>query len=181
MKIRNPIEQPNDWRRFDLNVGGFCIRGCRWHVPAGWITFPYRYSYIGRRYPVVFVHGRHVLRLRDLLESGQTETPRDRRSCTLGIRLLGRSRHEDRRWLIFDFTVRGFTILGCRWQPESGSIQLPATFLHDEEGRVCGKKLVVCAYGAHINRLRHALEAELAALDGERLVIPDEAQDAVPA
>lgn len=152
MKISKVIELENDWRRFNLNVGGFCIRGCRWHVTTGQIIFPRRYTPLGARRNVVAVHGRQVLRLRELLESGQTETARDRKPCTLRIRLLGQSRREDRHWLIFTFTVRGFTILGCRWQPESGSIQLPVTFLHDEDGRVCGKKIVVGAYGAHVDQ-----------------------------
>jgi hypothetical protein len=39
----------------------------------------------------------------------------------LKVHLRGYSRFENRLWIIFDFTVRGFTILGCRWQPQSDS------------------------------------------------------------
>jgi hypothetical protein len=170
MKIRQMMELEGGWRRFDLNVGGFTMRGCRWHVPTRRILFPQRYSRFGGRHQVVFVYGRQVKRLRVLLESGEAAAPRDRRRCTLRVRLVGVS-GEILRWIIFNFTVRGFTILGCRWQPESGSIQLPVTY-----GRYGGnlinqphigakqnrwvKKPVVCAYGAHINRLRVALEVE---------------------
>jgi hypothetical protein len=62
--------------------------------------------------------------------------------------------------MIFSFTVRGFTIIGCRWQLATGSIQLPVTFYFDENpGTVeYRRKQVVCAYGAHINRLSKALQ-----------------------
>jgi hypothetical protein len=66
-------------------------------------------------------------------------------------------------WLVFSFTVRGVTILGCRWRPQRGSIQLPVSFFLEDSGDRFRhvKKPVVCAYGAHIIRLRKALEAEL--------------------
>ena len=81
-----------------------------------------------------------------------------------GLRSLGVSVLPDSR--IFNFTVRSFTILGCRWQPESHSIQLPVSCTFDESGigKPRGpwrKKQVVCAFGPHINRLRAALEARL--------------------
>jgi hypothetical protein len=82
----------------------------------------------------------------------------DRRPCTFKIHFLGRS-YERVRWIIFNFTVRSFTILGCRWQPETGSIQLPVTFAWDGNRGGHQKKQVVCAFGPHINRLREALEA----------------------
>jgi len=64
-------------------------------------------------------------------------------------------------WLVFSFTVRGFTILGCRWQPKTGSIQLPVTFLNTSGLRWRQtKKSVVCAWGTHIKRLREALELQ---------------------
>jgi len=66
---------------------------------------------------------------------------------------------ERHRWIIFDFTVRGFTILGCRWQPRSGSVQLPVTFFWDDARACYRKKRVVCAFGVDILRLRKALEA----------------------
>jgi len=92
--------------------------------------------------------------------------PRDRRPCVLTIHGFGRSRYEE-GWLIFDFTVRGFTILGCRWLPRQGSIQLPVTFSFDETTVRHVKKRVVCTYGSHIVRLRNALEAELARREEE--------------
>lgn len=159
MKVSEFIDLPYGWRRFKLNVGGFTIRGCRWHAPTRRIIFPVRYSRARVAYEVVRVHGRHVMPLQDLLESGQTETPRDRRPCTLRIGFWGRSR-DDRNWIVFDFTVRGFTILWCRWHEPSGSIQLPVTFFFDETTGSYVKKIVVAAYGAHILRLRAALEGQ---------------------
>jgi hypothetical protein len=170
LKISNIIELPNDWRRFDLNVGGFTIRGCRWHVPRRRIVFPSRYTRRRLRRYVIRVHGRLVMRLRALLESGQAETPRDRTPCILRIRFMGVS-DERLQWIIFDFTVRGFTILGCRWQRDTGSIQLPVSFNLYSQGRSFRytKKPVVCAFGAHINRLRKALDSNWVRVNEEAL------------
>ena len=159
MKVKEIIEESNGRWRFNLSVGGFVVKNVRWYPRSRRILFPIRYDRHRRPYRVVNVHGAHVKRLRNLLESAETELPRDRRPCVLKIHALRESRNN--RWLIFSFTVRGFTILGCRWHPQSGSIQLPVTFAFDE-GRTTFayvKKPVVCAYGAHINRLRRALEA----------------------
>lgn len=167
MKIRKRELLPKGWLRFNLNVGGFCIRGCRWHPATGRIFFPIRYDKRHVRRKVIFVHGVLVKRLRGLLESGEIETPRDRRPCVLKIHGFGRSRSEE-GWLIFNFTVRGFTILGCRWRPQRGSIQLPVSFSIEDSGAIFRyiKKPVVCAYGADIVRLRKALEAELETQEG---------------
>jgi hypothetical protein len=131
---------------------------CRWHQPSRRILIPIRYSRSRRRRRVIFVHGRKVLALREMLESGVTRARRDRSPCTLQIHSLHRSTRNDEGWLIFDFTVRGFTICGCRWQPSTRSIQLPVTYGIDQDGQPITKKRVVCAYGAHINRLRRTLE-----------------------
>ena len=151
------------WHRFNLNVGGFTIRNCRWHPPTKRIFFPVRYDQFRHKaQKVIFVYGAHVKRLRELLESGQTSLPRDRRPCLLKISSLKPGRYlsmKGEQWYLFNFTVRGFTILGCRWLPEFGSIQLPVTFYKDFVNDKVLKKPVVCAYGAHINRLRAALEA----------------------
>lgn len=182
MKVRVK-EIVSHYRLFDLNVGGFTIKNCRWYVASRRILFPVRYDQRGGRFRVVFAYGQQVRRLRASLESGNTQTRRDRRPCNLRIRFLG-PRNEwiiiNRDWLIFNFTVRGFSILGCRWQPASGSIQLPVTFLpfDDRLGRQ-PKKLVVCAYGAHIVRLRKALEARWLEVTGEP--IPERMETAVPA
>jgi len=162
MKISKMLDLPGGWRKFNLNVGGFCIRGCRWRPQSRRILFPVRYDKRGRRRKVIFAHGAVVKRLRGLLEAGLTEAPRDRRPCVLRIHGFGHSRSEQ-GWLIFSFTVRGITILGCRWRPHRGSIQLPVTFSF-EDGKPRFryiKKPVVCAYGAHIMRLRKSLEVEL--------------------
>jgi hypothetical protein len=166
MKISRREMLSDGWQRFNLNVGGFCIRGCRWRPATRRIFFPRRYDKCRARRKVVFAHGTLVKRLRELLESGKTETPRDRRPCVLKIHGFGRSRSEE-GWLIFDFTVRGFTILGCRWLPHRRSIQLPVSFRFDEAKVRYVKKLVVCAYGSHMVRLRNALETELAKRDEE--------------
>lgn len=146
---------------FHLNVGGFTIKNCQWYPSRRQIRFPRRYDQHGGRHDVVFVYGMLVRRLRDLLNSGQLELPRDRRPCTLRIRIRGRTR-EMPPWVIFSFSVRGFTILGCRWQSATRSIQLPVSYFFDA-GRPCWRKRrVVCAFGAHINRLRRAVEQEYA-------------------
>jgi hypothetical protein len=179
MKIKIAVEEPGR-TVFHLNVGGFTIKNCRWYPASRRILFPVRYSRNGHRYPVIFVHGKHVKPLRDLLLSAATETPRDRRPCNLKIHFCGRSRHEYPEWRIFDFTVRGFTILGCRWQPAFGSIQLPVTFLpFDDRLLRRPKKLVVCAFGAHIVRLRKALEARWLEVTGEP--IPERTETAASA
>jgi len=163
MKIKRLVPRGEGRWQFDLNVGGFNIRGCWWYEFTGQIVFPRRYSRSGARFRVVFAHGRRVQQLRELLESGLMEAPRDRRPCTLKVRFRGQSRREY-GWWVFDFTVRGFTILGCRWHPDSGSIQLPVTFgwLPNDEPVTTR---VVRSYGAHVNRLRVALEAKAS---GER-------------
>ena len=176
MKIRIAIEEP---RRtvFHLNVGGFTIKNCRWYPASARILFPVRYDKYRHRHPVVFVHGCHLRPLRALLHSGSTQTPRDRRPCNLRIHFRGRSRNEFREWRVFDFTVRGFTILGCRWQPDSGSIQLPVTYLPlDNYNFQHSKKKVVCAFGAHIVRLRETLEARWFEVTGESVVRESEVE-----
>jgi hypothetical protein len=161
MKVTNLVQQPSGWRRFHLSVGGFVIKNCRWRPASGQIFFPRRYDKNHYPHKVVFAYSAQVKRLRDLLMSGKTETPRDRRPCILKIHGFGESYGEEGQlWLMFNFTVRGFTILGCRWQPDSGSIQLPVTFTFDDQHTKWVKKAVVCAYGAHINRLRGYLQAE---------------------
>jgi hypothetical protein len=171
VKIKDMV---GGYRPFHLNVGGFTIKNCRWYVASRRILFPVRYDQRDRRFRVVFAHGQQVRRLRDLLESGESQTPRDRQPCNLKIRFLGRFNEWiilNREWVIFNFTVRGFTILGCRWQPASGSIQLPVTFLpFDNHLLRRPKKLVVCAFGAHIVRLRDALEARWLERTGEVIV-----------
>jgi len=157
--ITNIAAQPDGWTRFNLNVGGFTIRNCRWNPAAGQVLFPLRYSQRGGRHRVIRVYGRTVLALRTMLEQGIAKAPRDRRPCVLRIHRLHRSHWTDWGWYIFDFTVRGFTILGCRWHPDSGSIQLPVTFLpFDERTADYPMKRVICSWGPHINRLRRALE-----------------------
>ena len=170
MKVTELTEQPNGRTRFHLSVGGFVIKGCRWRAASGQVLFPQRYDKHRVPHPVVHAHGAQVKRLRALLESGQAQLPRDRNPCVLKPRLLGYSHSDANPWIVFDFTVRGFTILGCRWWPERGSIQLPVNFTFDV--RLVGvkrphapyrKKQVVCGFGAHINRLRQALEASFPA------------------
>jgi hypothetical protein len=160
MKVKELVQQPNGWTRFHLSVGGFVVKNCRWRPANGRIFFPRRYDINKYPHQVVFAHGMQVKRLRDLLLSGKAETPRDRRPCILKIHGFGKSHGDENLWLIFSFTVRGFTILGCRWQPQSGSIQLPVSFTFDDQHIKWVKKAVVCAFGAHINRLRGYLEAE---------------------
>jgi hypothetical protein len=162
MNVSNMAQARNGWVRFNLSVGGFVIKNCRWRPQSGRIFFPQRYDTRGQQHRVVYAHGALVKRLRNLLESDRAETPRDRRPCILRIHGFGESYAQRHRWLIFSFTVRGFTILGCRWEPQSGSIQLPVTYVGFDEHRHClRKKAVVCAYGAHIDRLRGYLEAHL--------------------
>jgi hypothetical protein len=181
VKIKDVVGR---YRLFDLNVGGFTIKNCRWHVRSRRpILFPVRYDQWGRRFPVVFAYGQQVRRLRELLESGDNQTPRDRRPCHLKIRFLGRFNEWiilNREWVVFNFNVRGFTILGCSWQPATGSIQLPVTFLpFDHRTQRQPKKRVVCAFGAHIVRLREALEAKWFEVTGEH--VPERTEAAVPA
>ncbi len=168
MKISNIRIQQKGWQLFNLNVGGFCIRNCRWHPVTRAVWFPVRYPRNSRTpQDVVFAHGSLVKRLQKLLESGLTQTPRDRRPCVLKIGKCGISREmnadntRQTTWVIFNFTVRGFTILRSRWHPESGSIQLPVTFKSTwtkRAGSRYRKMPCVCAFGSHINRLRTALE-----------------------
>lgn len=170
MTISDCHAHQNGWYLFNLNVGGFAIRNCRWHPASRRILFPLRYDRGGRRHKVIFVHGALVKRLQELLASGESRTARDRRPCQLKIksRRISRELGADGRmteWVIFSFTVRGFTILDCRWHPDSGSIQLPVSF-RETFNRRAGSRFrkipVVCAYGAHINRLRAALETAFA-------------------
>jgi hypothetical protein len=180
VKLKNSVGR---YRPFDVNVGGFTIKNCRWYVASRRILFPVRYDQRGRRFGVVFAYGQQIRRLRDLLESGENQTPRDRRPCTLKVRFLGAWNEWTilrREWVIFNFTVRGFTILGCRWQPASGSVQLPVTFLpFDPSTQRQPKKRVVCAYGSHFVRLRKALEARWLEVTGEP--VPDRPERTVPA
>jgi hypothetical protein len=150
MTISNirPIE--NGWMMFDLNVGGFVIKRCKWKPATGSIKFPVRRTKNGGLKPVIHAYGAFVRRVRALLESGEARTPRDRTPCELRIHGL---REVAGDWWVFGFTVRGVTIWGCRYKPQTGSIQLPVTFSPGANHR----KRVVHAPGVHINRLRKAL------------------------
>lgn len=149
MKISRLRHLHNGFVFFDLNVGGFLIRNCRWNPQMRHVRLPFRRNLRGRWRRVVSAPGKLVIRLRTLLESGETTTKRDRRPCSLWITY---AKDVGDNWFQFNFTVRGFTIYECRWQPLTGSIQLPVTYVGT------GKRRVVCAYGAHICRLRAALE-----------------------
>ena len=76
MVIKKLVLKSDGWYRFNLNVGGFTIRNCRWHPPTRRIFFPRRYDLFGPRRPhrVIFAYGTQVKRLRNLLESGLNES-----------------------------------------------------------------------------------------------------------
>lgn len=195
MKIKRFRPDKNGWFRFNFNIGGFTIKACRWHPRTRRIFFPLQYRKWTRKYSwkTVFTYGAQVKRLRNLLESnfdrlretGECEARRNRKPCLLKIHWnfgISKETNKDGRrrdWIIFDFTVRGFKIMGSRWDPVSGSIQLPATYLNGSKNRLV-KKPIVCAYGAHINRLRVALEAAIPAEYRPRPVIEAVRQPDVP-
>src|SRR6266436_6351857 len=100
MKISELTAIGGNWHRFHLNVGGFTVKNCNWNSASGRVRFPIRYDQNNGRHRVVFAYGAHVNRLRQLLASGETALPRDRRPCTLRIHFLGWSRLEwPRRWM----------------------------------------------------------------------------------
>jgi hypothetical protein len=138
---------------FNLNVGGFCIRNCKWKRKSNQVTFPVRRNRLGQWQLVIKAHGRYVRVLQQLLVTGRSRSPRDRRPCKLAIHRL---RQRGGGWYIFEFTVRGFTVCNSRWQPRSGAIHLPVTFLGPFNKQGITKR-VVTAYGVHVNRLRTAL------------------------
>jgi hypothetical protein len=180
MKITDMAQEADGCRRFNLSIGGFVVKNCRWHGPSGIVLFPLRYDTFGDAHRVIFAHGAQVKRLRDLLVSGELAEPRDRRPCILRVRILGQSHSEDEQWLIFNFTVRGFSILGCRWQPHRGSIQLPVSFHFDERILRYRKKRVVCSFGAHIVRLRRALEKRTGLHQGQTEEVIEAEVAAIP-
>jgi hypothetical protein len=151
MTISQPVAAGGGWFKFDVNVGGFEIRGCTWHPATNRLRFPRR-----RRYPgsnswrtVVRPSAQFVKRLKELLKAGQLKTKRDRSPCVLtilGVQALGDG------WFKLGFKVRGVRIMGCRWAPSCGSIQFPITYLASGK-----KKRVVHAKGAHVVRLLKAL------------------------
>jgi hypothetical protein len=158
MSIKKLRPSGNGWMRFDLNVGGFLVRGWKWKVQTGAISPPQRRTSNGNWRPVVKVYAPFLRVLRNLLNSGQASTPRNRLPCTLRIRHL---RPLKTGWWVFGFTVRGLTILGCRWEPTLRSIQLPISYrflVYTIAGR--RKRRVVLAPGVHINRLRASLVVE---------------------
>lgn len=169
VKVSRSIPIDNGWVKFNLNVGGFLVKNCRWHPQRRSILFPVRFDLLGRRQRVASAHGVLINRLRDLLESGETAAPRDRTPCTLKITYLDLLPDG---WCRFNFTVRGFTFYRCRWQPQTGSIQLPVTFFGES------KKRVICAYGVHINRLRKALEEYAARIGSHECFAIRESADA---
>jgi hypothetical protein len=160
MSITNRRNSGNGWEKFDLNVGGFVIKWCRWKPSTGSIVFPKRRTRRGRWRKVVQAYPPFLKQLRALLKSGQSKTPRDRRPCNLKIHGLHVLR--DGRWYVFGFTTRTVTIWGCRLDSWSGSVQLPVTFF-PQTGK---KRRVVCAWGTHVNRLRKALYGEFLNLWG---------------
>jgi len=151
MTITQPVAAGGGWLKFDVNVGGFEIRGCTWHPATNRLRFPRRRKHPGSNSwkTVVRPSAAFVKRLKELLKAGQLKTNRDRSSCVLtilGVEDVGRG------WVKFGFKVRGVKIFGCRWNPSCGSIQFPITYLASGK-----KKRVVHARGAHVVRLLEAL------------------------
>jgi hypothetical protein len=153
MKITQPVSAGGGWLKFDVNVGGFLIRGCTWHPGTGRLRFPRR-----RKWPrsdiwlgVVRAPKGFVARLKQLLASGQLEAKRDRSPRAFKIVYL---KSIGGFWFTFGFQVRGVTIRGCRWSPEHGCIQFPITYRANDN---C-KKRVVHATGPHVIALREALK-----------------------
>jgi hypothetical protein len=151
MNIKDPIPMGNGWMKFTLNVGGFNIVGCRWNPQTRDITFPLQYNRAGRGKKLIRVPDVQVELVRTLLLSGRLEEPRDRTPCPLTIQSIQEC---GPGWYKFAFTVRGFTIDRCRWEPSGGSVQPPVSYfgVHREI-----MKRIVWASGPHINRLRKSL------------------------
>jgi hypothetical protein len=170
LTITIPVVAGNGWVKFDLNVGGFDIRGCTWHCGKNRLRFPRR-----RLYPSSSNYWRTVVKpsrafvaaLKGLLRSGQQRTKRDRSPCKLKITDI---RNVGRGWYKFQFEVRGVVIKGCRFNPFLGSIQFPITYrLCVKQGQWIldpqfAKRRVVHARGAHVERLRKALYEQAGAL-----------------
>src|SRR6516225_5842109 len=117
---------------------------------TGHILFPRRRNRWGEKFNVVGCPPSIVKHLRELLASGETATPRDRSRCKFRFHRL---RQIDSDWYTFGFTVRGVTIWGCRWNRNSGSIQLPITFVgptsYNYGEPIYTKMRVVHAPGTH--------------------------------
>jgi hypothetical protein len=160
MSVSNFRPSGKGWLLFDLNVGGFLIRGCRWKPQTGAISFPLRKDRKGWHI-VVQVSKPFLKQLRVLLASGQLKTPKDRSPCILKIHRLREVRDQ---WFVFGVTIRGsVTIWSWRWQPLSGSIQPPITYFEGPRGMdwwYWPKRRVVTAPGVAINRLRAAVVKE---------------------
>jgi hypothetical protein len=160
-------------QKFDLNVGGFTIKGCKWHSGRGSISFPARYSLQGKRYGVIWASDEEVKKLRSLLESCKKRGPNEENVSPLTILPLRWIKQPpkwdgacwvEREWLIFSFALNGFEVRGCRWNPQSGDIRMPVTFhpkAHMYRRRYCRRvRQVVTADRAHKELLIEALEAQ---------------------
>src|SRR5580704_15820365 len=126
------------WQRFSLNIGGFTIKGCKWHSQRNSIRFPARYTSQRKRYDVIWTNGDQCKNLRALLESGKKRGPKDDCASPFTIqpfRWVKESRRWDgtewvqREWLLFSFSLNGFKISGAWWEPQSGHIKMPVTIL----------------------------------------------------
>ena len=186
MNIKNLIPIGNSWTKFSLNIGGFNIVGCRWNPETRAIRFPLQYNLAGRAKKVIHVPDAQVERVRALLVSGFPAEPRDRTPCPLTIQSVQEC---GPGWYKFAFTVRGFTIHCCRWEPNRGSIQPPISYFGGSPRTV--KKRIVWASGPHINRLHKSLlnyvrgqclipECILIDCKGARQLFPDLAAFYVP-
>jgi len=153
MTITTPASAGGGWLKFDLNVGGFEIRGCTWHPATNKPRFPRRRKCPGSKIwiPVIRAPKGFVRQLKELLNSGQLEMDRDRTPRVFRIFDL---RNVGGLWFVFGFEIQGLKFLWCRWNPENGSIQFPITFL----AGTGYKKRVVHASGPHVLKLREAVE-----------------------
>src|ERR1700730_16761316 len=154
MTITQPVPAGGGWVKFDVNVGGFEIRGCTWHKATNRLRLARRRRIPASKVwrPVVRPPSSFVRQLKALLNAGLLRTKRDRSPCKLTILSVDPIGYY---WYKVAFKVRGVTILGCRWCPGYGCIQFPITYLAN--GR---KKRVVHAKGAHVKRLLQALRQQ---------------------
>jgi hypothetical protein len=154
MTITQPVSAGGGWVKFDVNVGGFEIRGCTWHKATNRLRFSRRRRIPGSKVwrTVVRPPSSFVKQLKALLNAGLLRTKRDRSPCKLTIISVDPIGYY---WYKVAFKVRGVTILGCRWCPGFGCIQFPITYLAN--GR---KKRVVHAKGGHVKRLLQGLRQQ---------------------
>jgi hypothetical protein len=102
MTISTPVSAGGGWLKFDLNVGGFKIRGCTWHPATDRLRFPRRHRWPRSKQWMAVVRAPQPF-VKRLKRTAPSRTARNQAGPeSVLLEVLGLRRVSD-RWYTFGF------------------------------------------------------------------------------